>query len=249
MLNERPGPRYPRCSDVGTVRERTAEALDALTALRGGGADALHADAWRTIAAYVRRVLPTRRDEDERQDALLAILESVHALHCTNGPSAAAWIRAICRNRLIDRHRRRGGRTFVALDAPPVQLAEASGLPAELALTVVAAFAERIDEHLARVESRPSVRERRRAQAIAALRRTALDQSLPEIAMSLELSVSLTLLAKWVERGRAVIVATIEAERERDPDAADFFAPFAELALERRADAGKPRPGRRSSSS
>lgn len=67
--------------------------------------------------------------------------------------------------------------------------------------------------------------------------------------MALELTVSLTLLAKWIERGRAVIVATIEAEREHDPDAADFFAPFATPALERRADAGQPRPDRRSRAS
>ncbi len=203
--------------------------------------------AWLTLVRETRRLLPT--DEDARQDALVSILESASELRATSAPRAAAWVRAVCRNGAIDGYRRRSTTRLVPLDdaSPSAPCEDARPAPPEVAELVVHAFLDRVDLHLATRHASLELRRRRRTQALAALRRTALEESLPEIAASLGLAISLELLAKWIERGRAVIVSAIEADRLVDPDAAELFEPFADLARKRRADAGLPRPGRRSS--
>jgi DNA-directed RNA polymerase specialized sigma24 family protein len=173
-------------------------------------------------------------------------MESMGTLRATSPASAAAWLRTVCRNQRVDAHRAR----HLGRDAPFEEgSANAStGEPApsvELAERVLDAFVARIDAYLATASFRPDWRARRRVQGVVALRRLALEETLPEIAQRLGLDVSSDLLTKWVERGRAVILATIAHDRVHEPDVADFFAPLQELALERRADAGRPRPGRR----
>ena len=198
--------------------------------------------AWRIIEAHVRRVLPRAEQADVRQDVLIAILCALGSLRATNPASSGAWVRTICRRVEIDAHRRSRHCVRIPYDerfgvgaplepgAPSVEHAEA----------VLDAFTERVDAHLAQ-EHRSSGA--RRIQAIAALRRLALEESLPDITAALGLTVSPVLLTKWVERGRSVIVETVDAEVDRD--LADFFEPLARLARERRADAGIPRPSRR----
>jgi DNA-directed RNA polymerase specialized sigma24 family protein len=225
------------------------ELFSALGVLRFGAQEgAAERDrAWLTVVRETRRLLPT--DEDARQDALVSILESAAGLRATSAPRAAAWVRAVCRNGAIDGYRRRSTTRLVPLDdaSPSAQCEDARPSPPEAAEVVVHAFLDRVDLHLATRHASLELRRRRRTQALAALRRTALKESLSEIAASLGLAISLELLAKWIERGRAVIVAAVEADRLVDPDAAELFEPFADLARKRRADAGLPRPGRRSS--
>jgi DNA-directed RNA polymerase specialized sigma24 family protein len=236
--------RTESCRDEHTARRE--ELFGALVQLRespsspNGGAS----HAWDVVVRHVHRMLPTDC-EDERQAALLAVLESVGALRATSPASAAGWVRTICRNHRVDAHRARHVGRDKSYDDGRAHSTGEPDLPAELAERVLDAFALRVDAHLERSLLRPATRARRRTQAMVALRRLALEETLPEIAEHLSLDVSLDLLTKWVERGRAVVLATIAHDREREPDVADFFAPLAELALERRADAGRPRPERR----
>lgn len=224
------------------------ELLHALTTLRNGDPmpHRRRDHAWKVVIRHVRQVLPGNRSEDDRQDALLAIFGAVGTLRATTPGRATAWVRTICRNRAIDHQRTRRPGTMSLHDSDRQRgLAKQDPLPAELAHVVVAAFIERIDEHLAGGELPDAIRARRRAQALAAIYRLALEESLPEISSRLDLDISLVLLTKWIERGRAVVLDVVEADRARDPDLADFFAPFVDLVLEQRADAGLPRRGRR----
>lgn len=224
-------------------RRQVDELHEALTQLRSYDSQGPQsARAWAVVEREARRLLP--KDPDARQDALVAIYESVHTVRAPSPPSAAAWLRAVCRNRLVDGlRRRRGGRSLDSGD--PAALGEEPLPVREAASAVIAAFLARVEVFLASKHPVGNCRSRRRLHAIVALRRIALEQPLAEIAHDLGLSVTDDLLAKWVERGRAVIVATVAHDRVVDPDAAELFAPFAELALTRRADAGRPRPNRR----
>ncbi len=198
--------------------------------------------AWRTIEAHVRRVLPRSEQADARQDALVAILGALDSLRAIRPSASGAWVRTICRHAEIDGHRR--ARSSLTVPFEPRVRGYHTATPPALALEhlhfVVDAFIERIDHHLA---AAPRPRSMQRMQAIVALRRLALDESLPEIATELDLTISPVLLTKWIERGRKVIIETVDSEVERD--LADLFEPFARLARERRADAGIPRPSRR----
>lgn len=198
--------------------------------------------AWRTIEAHVRRVLPREEQADARQDALVAIHGALQSLRATSPASVGSWVRTICRNLEIDGHRRArcsGAVPFEEHFGARAAVA-ALAIPPEQAQVVLDAFIERVDHHLA---AAPRSRTTRRVQAVVALRRLALDESLPEIAARLDLAISPMLLTKWVERGRKVIIETVEGEADRD--LADFYEPLARLARERRADASIPRPSRR----
>jgi DNA-directed RNA polymerase specialized sigma24 family protein len=200
------------------------------------------AEAWRTIDAHVRRVLPREEQADARQDALVAIHGALQSLRATSPASVGSWVRTICRNLEIDGHRRARCSTAVPFEERFGGRAAATtpAIAVEQAQVVIDAFVERVDQHLGtRLRSRST----RRVQAVVALRRLALDESLPEIAARLDLSISPVLLTKWIERGRRVIIETVEGEADRD--LADFYEPLARLARERRADAGIPRPSRR----
>lgn len=236
--------RNESCRDERTARRE--ELFGALVLLRetplGSGDARTH--AWKVVQRHVYRVLPAEC-EDERQAALLAVLESVDTLRATSPGSAAGWVRSVCRNQRIDAHRARHvGRDCSYEDTRVASNAD-EPVPVEYAERVLDAFMARVDLHLDRIDLVPAARARRRTQAVVALRRLALEEPLPEIAKHLRLDVSLDLLTKWVERGRVVILATVADDRQRDPDVAELFAPLAELARERRADAGRPRPERR----
>lgn len=231
------------CRDERTARRE--ELFGALASLRDAPAAPDRSGAWKIVQRHVHRALPPEC-EDERQSALLAVLESAATLRATSAVGAAAWVRAVCRNQRIDAHRARHVGRDTPFDDGHAHASTASAdPPAELSDRVIDAFIARVDQYLAYSALRPSTRARRRTQAIVAVRRLALEDSLPEIAEGLALTISVELLTKWVERGRAVILATIEYDRGRDPDVADLFAPFADLALARRVDAGRPRPDRR----
>jgi len=223
------------------------ELFTAIAAIRCDPSDsAATRAAWRQVDRYVRRIAPRAADEDLRQDILVSIIHGVRSLRADDAVGAAAWVRSVFRSRRADEFRRPHARRLTGdeRDRQGEPVAPVS-IPPEVAERVLVAFDERVERFLAESRRKASVSERRRVQAQAALRRVVLEQSLPEIAASLEREVSLPLLAKWIERGRSILVATVEHDRQTDPDLADFFAPIAELALERRADAGVPRPTRR----
>ncbi len=223
------------------------ELFTAIAAIRCEPSDsAATRAAWRQVDRYVRRIAPRAADDDLRQDILVSIIHGVRSLRADDAVGAAAWVRSVFRSRRADEYRRHQALrpTWGEPGRQPEPAARAS-IPHGVAERVLAAFDERIERFLAESPRKASVRERRRVQAQAALRRVVLEQSLPEIRASLDRDISLQLLAKWIERGRAILVATVEHDRTTDPDLAEFFAPIAQLALERRADAGVPRPARR----
>ena len=226
----------------------TTTLLDALEVLRDRdfrGA-AARASAWRAVTAAVRMYLGDDKEEDIRQEVLLAIAESVHNLHATTPGAAIAWVRAICRNTRAETYRRRGRTPLghaVTIDLVNLR---AEPIPSvEMVPAIIESFIARVARHLERVEPCPRARERRLRQAIACVRRTVLDESIEELRPRVAPDATADLIAKWVERGRALVIEVANAEGRDDEDAAALFRPFADAAARRRADVGLPRLARR----
>ena len=237
-----------RAAAVRPMSCRGRELTDAFTLLRHAPSGTrTHAIAWRAIDGYVRSCFPRDRDEDVRQEVLLTVALHLGREHGAEIRNAGAWLHVIHRSKRIDEYRAaRRVRAESIADAVGVrELGLTPTVPRELAELVVAAFLERVEAFLADTVAHVHIRALRRAQCLAALRRVGLGDTLPDIAEHLALDGSMDLVAKWIERGRAVIVGTVEHDRTNDRDLADFFEPLAELARERRSDAGLPRPGRR----
>lgn len=222
----------------------TTELYTALDTVRRA-TGARDAAAWLVIEQSVRRALPSHRDEDVRQDALLRIVLHVRDLATDDPVGARAWVHAVCRSQLVNELRARFRLRVVSLDdeTKSVELAELRPPPRGLAEPVLRQLDERIVAHARGTARSAASRERRVAQARAAIRRLVLEESLPEVAVLVPAAPPL--LTKWVERGRRVVLETIDAERARDPDGAELFDHVATLMRKRRADAGKPRPTRR----
>lgn len=201
--------------------------------------------SWLVIECYVRRCLPEARDEDIRQNVLLTILVHAHTLRTNDPPGACAWVHAVCRSQLVNELRSRYRMRFVSIDdaAGRELLVAPRAIPPELAEPLLRSLDELVVRHVRERHGDANARARRTAQARAAVRRLVLEETLPEVIAIAP--VSLPLLAKWIERGRTVVLDAIDAERERDPDRAELFEPIATLMRKRRADAGKPRPARR----
>jgi hypothetical protein len=216
--------------------------LAALGHAREAGRDP---EAWLVIERHVRRALPRRTDEDMRQNALLAIVVYARTMGASDAAGARAWLHAVCRSQLVNELRTRYRVRLVSVDHVSVRShIVAPTVPrAELAENVLRWLDELIVRH-ARTRSRDANSTAKKiAQARAAIRRVVLEETLPDI-MAIE-PASLPLVAKWIERGRKVVLDAIDAERAVDPDGADLLEPIAALMRRRRADAGKPRPERR----
>lgn len=223
---------------------RSVPAHDPIAALEAiyASDQTARAQGWRAVTALAKRALPGCHDEDARQDALLRAFESVHALRATHGPGIAAWVRTICRHAAIARFRARRV-MHVPLDLVEHQCAAVDPAWTSASVDIVIEhISNRIDTHVARMEPEGDRRERRRLQALVALRRTVMGESLDDVARALSLNLSDDLLAKWVERGRPVLVAALA---DADPEVEELYAGVAALAMRRRADAGRPRPLRR----
>lgn len=222
--------------------------LDALRVLREGdiAQASRRAAAWHRVAVAIQMFLPRDQDEDLRQEVLIAVTEHAHALRATCPGGAAAWLRAVCRNHRAESYRALA-RNPLGYGVPLEQAPHASEpLPSlDVVPAIVDAFLLRVRSHLDQSEPRKALRERRYLHALATVRRTVLDESLEEVRAVVWPPATSELIAKWVERGRRVVIATVEAEQLTDPDAAALFEPFAEAARRRRRDAGLPRPSRR----
>ncbi len=226
----------------------TSPLLDALEVLRErdfrGAAE--RATAWRAVSAAVTVFISDEREEDIRQDVLLTVAESVHRLRATTPGAAAAWLRTICRNHRAETYRRRSRTPFghsVSMDIASIGAEPSLGVDA--VPTIVDRFVARVASYLVRTESRPDLRERRLLQAIACVRRTVLEESIEELRPKIAPGAQNDLIAKWIERGRPLVIEVAEAEARDDEDAAWLYRPFAEAAARRRGDAGVPRPARR----
>lgn len=201
---------------------------------------------WRVVERYLRDTWPRALGEDLRQDVLLAMYLNVHSLRALRPRSAAAWIRAIRHSKLADAQQRRGDIRLLSIERKLPGLALAA--PVEPKLDIVEAILRAFEAEAWRMlasDPNPARRHRRLLRVRAALRRLVLHEPLATVALHLGVDASPALVAKWVERGRADVLATLEQLRHDAPDTVELYEFLEELARKRRADAGRPRPERR----
>ncbi|MCZ7681160.1 MAG: hypothetical protein M5U28_21185 [Sandaracinaceae bacterium] len=201
---------------------------------------------WRIVERYVCDTWPRALGEDLRQEVLLTLFLHVHSLRALRPRSAAAWIRSIRHSKRMDAQERYSGIRLLSTERklPPLALAAPVEPPLEIVEAILCAF-EAEAWHTLASDPNPARRHRRLQRVRAALRRLVLHERLETVARHLGVDASPALVAKWVERGRADILATLERLRSEAPDTVELYEFLEELARRRRADAGRPRPGRR----
>lgn len=204
---------------------------------------------WRTMYRCLRPLHAGDRNggEDGLQDLMAALVVGIGSMRATTPTRGAAWVRAVRVHLAIDRARRH--EEMLPLDEKRALHVEEPETPRLVVETVL----RRFERHVASfVETRGvelEARERRVLQARAALRRLVLEENIGDISRALGGELSHNAVSKWIERGRAVITATVNWLREADPELAEVYDILAEFAAERRIDAGHPRPERRRSPS
>ncbi|MCZ7682453.1 MAG: hypothetical protein M5U28_28140 [Sandaracinaceae bacterium] len=230
---------------------RLVALYDALSALRrlARSEDSLSPSRdpyWRVVERYLRDTWPRALGDDLRQDVLLTMFLHVHSLRALRPRSAAAWIRSIRHSKRMDAQERYSGIRLLSTERklPPLALAAPVEPPLEIVEAILCAF-EAEAWHTLASDPNPARRHRRLQRVRAALRRLVLHERLETVARHLGVDASPALVAKWVERGRADILATLERLRSEAPDAAEQYETLEALARRRRSDAGRPRPERR----
>lgn len=235
---------------------RREELYEALSALR----DAPDVDAqrcsrhWVVVAAWLFERAGAS-GEDDAQEALLAVRQSVHAMVATNPGQAIAWLRRILKHKEIDRIRKRKRDPFLfgdSHDDDPILRVPAPepGLNLELFDEVIARIEKVCLDFVDASDALPSRRLTRRNQARAAIHRLLRELDATELAAELAppVPVSQDLLYQWVARGRPWVIEAMErwaAEAGDDEEVARISGIVIERMRERRADAGRPRPGAR----
>lgn len=222
---------------------------------------------WHGVHAWLVSTFPGGgAADDRRQETLMALLRSVSGMRAETPLAAAKWVSTIHKRKRVDALR--------ALSRNPVDVGLASaprdpGLPSPLdrleaapaappreALeAVVTMVLEQVHRVLERDVKNPRKRALRRVQAQAAMLRLVCGWDAEAIAEALDHGepISRDRLYKWVERGRAPVLAALDDwETIDDADERDVLAPVIEALREmfetRRADAGVPRAGRRGGS-
>lgn len=230
---------------------RLVALYDSLAALRqlarsSSSTSPAREEHWRVVERYVRDTFPRTLGEDLRQEVLLTIFLHVHRLRAVRPRSAGAWIRAIRHSKRVDAFERHGGVRLLSIERrlPPLALAAPTEPGLDVVDAIIGAFEAEVRRALAS-DPNPTRRHRRLLRVRAALRRLVLHEPLATVARELGVDASPALVAKWVERGRADILATLERLRAEAPDTVELYEFLEELARRRRADAGRPRPGRR----
>lgn len=236
-----------------------------LSALRDATdpSDPSHDRRWREVATWLAAAYPGRHQEveDARQEALIGLTRYVPTMRAETPLEAAKWVLTIVRRKRVDgirvgtrdpvrqalraepSHTDRSLLELIAADEAP---SDAAGMLERLITTVI--------EHVqAALEAAPPAKRLlRTTQARAALLRLVYDADAEAIAEALGHGEPLSRdrVYKWVERGRPVVVEGLDhwerslAAEERE-EAGPVIEALREIVLERRADAGKPRPARR----
>jgi hypothetical protein len=243
----------------------TADALyDALVALRASSdpLDRRHDAEWRAIDGFLRATFPGGgSDGDEtRQETLIAIARGVHAMEATVPLAAMKWVSTIHRRKKVDAIRARSrdpverGLARGASDEGTSildRLESEGARPDEEAIArVIATIEDQVAAMLAESEASPAIRHLRRLQARASLRRLVLEEGFEAIIEALDADEPLTRerVYKWVERGRAIVTAALDRwarEAGEGSTVAEVAGVVREVMVERRVDAGRPRPARR----
>ncbi len=212
---------------------------------------------WRAVEAFVRHSRATygQDGDDVVQETLIAMARHVADLDARDAASAIAWATRIVRHKKIDlaRARAREGKRAEARDGDASavdQLERDDGTPIDD--RALAVLIEVVEEGIAaRVESlgiaSAADRQLKRMQARATLHRV-LGQSTAHLRGVLALPPTFAddRLHKWVERGRPLLVAVLDALAwDHEGAARGVFTALREAALARRVDAGLARPDRR----
>jgi DNA-directed RNA polymerase specialized sigma24 family protein len=244
------------------------ETLEALRDAEDPSAPAL-GWAWSALSDHIdqRYRLPSREHDDVRQRTLLKVLGAVARMDADTPSRAEAWLRKVHRSARIDHHRTRGDQLMDrALDTTPkdadagwvervgpttrgqTEPAEARGVDEEAAIDaalseVLERCARWIDDNVKSKVKRQGDRRRAQVALLANVRGEGYDGIVA--ALGVTPAPSKAAVYKWVERGREqVILPALEGWEH------PIAGALRELLVgARRADAGKPRPGRRSDGS
>ncbi len=230
-------------------------------AARGARARDLSAERrdWRAVEVFVRRsrVSQGQDGDDVVQEALLSIARHVAELDARDPGAVVAWCTRIARHKKIDLTRmraREGERVATPDDEPSAvdRLERDDGQPIDdRALTSLLEGIETgIAVHVDGLKiGSASERQLKRMQARATLHRV-MGTETAELRglLGLEPSFGSDRLAKWVERGRPLLVAVLERLAwDQDDTARGVLFALRDAVLARRADAGQARPERRKS--
>jgi hypothetical protein len=221
-----------------------------------------HELRWRWLLRWVRarsqRAARGASRDDVEQETVIAIGRHVRTMEATTPLGAAKWVSIILHRKHVDAVREHAndpvskGLARTPEEAPLDDVAaEEPGPPSAAVLADRHARMEQ--ELLSFVEDGGAsalARVTQRAQARAAFYRLVLDLDAEGVEARLRLPepVGKDRLYKWIERGRPIVAEAMRAWAARHPDDEEIGAlasTVVELVEERRADAGKPRPGRR----
>jgi DNA-directed RNA polymerase specialized sigma24 family protein len=212
---------------------------------------------WRIVETLVRRTRSAQGSDgdDVLQETLIAIARHVVDLDARDAGAAVAWCARIASHKKIDlaRARTRERQKVEAHEAEldVVDLIERDdGRPIDdraLAL-LIDGIEDAIVRHVDALGIRSATeRQLKRTQARATLHRVmgAETDQLRGV-LGLEPSFGNARLAKWVERGRPLLLAVVEGLAwDHEGTARDVLFTLRDLVLTRRADAGLARPARR----
>lgn len=234
-----------------------------LSALRDAAdpTDPRHDRRWREVRRWLEQVYG-REGEDVLQEVLASLIRHVGGMRAQTPREAASWVLKIARRKRIDAFRAQArdpvGKALrderARPDAPyPLEQVAADESPdARLLEETVTMVLEHVDEALRETVPNAAKRLLRRTQAEATLLRLVYDQDAEAIAASLRYGEPLSRdrIYKWIERGRTYVLAGLEhwervVEEDDRPDALRVIAVLREILVQRRADAGVPRPTRR----
>lgn len=186
-------------------------------------------------------------DEGGLQSMMVALVVGIGSTGATTPRRGAAWTRAVRIHLAVDRAREVEHARSLDDNHRPLRVVVEPETPRGAVETVLRAFERHVAAFLATHSLDAHARTRRALEARAALRRIVLEERIADIALTLGPEASSALVSKWIERGRSIITDTVDWLRETDPELADVYEFLAELAAERRTDAGCSRPGRRRS--
>jgi DNA-directed RNA polymerase specialized sigma24 family protein len=230
-------------------------ALRSIAAHRRGKADRTAVEReWSVVISYVTErahKMGARGLADELvQTVVLKVLPAVPKLRANTEGEARSWLNAITRNALTDLRR-----------AAQRELGRSSGMePEDVGVVPYAEQEEKRDRaeigerlwhfvqaHIDGPDVKAFRRRKTELHAMACVLRIRERASADEIKKRLdEPDMKDSLVDKWVERGREVVLAALEVWKQTaDEHELDDVKALVEMFSKRRRDAGQPRPARR----
>ena len=211
--------------------------------------------AWRAVQRFVWR-LPPPDKRDQHQETLLKTFTRVATFGGHTDAEAGAWLRRIHTHHGIDAARKTArdpvakgldGATSDDEEPRVEKLAHPDIAPDESALQALKEALFSVLERKLESEESAARRALHRAHAHAAYLRLVCDLDADAVLRELNAPVQpdKTLLYKWIERGRDVLLQTIDYWRtlpDFDPELEDACTTLTDILTARRKDAGKARP-------